>query len=406
MSEPNSNHNLEHNSANELADDLENLVDWDELEKEIIQIRRHFHQNPELSFKEFETANFIKDFMREIGLNFKDQVGGSGIVADLKEDSPDKKTVAVRVDMDALPITEKNNLEYKSKNNGVMHACGHDSHLAIGLGIAKVVASLKNKIEGNIKLVFQPAEEKLQGAEAMLEAGLLEENKIDYIFGFHNWPELPTGQVGLKDGAIMAAVDKFEVELLGKGGHGSEPHKADDPVIMLNNFITQVQTIVSRRLNPLDSAVISIGQIEGGTAFNIIPDQLSLKGTVRTLNEDVREKIFQNLKKILDNLSSEASYNLKYDNLIPPLINNKKVNEFIFETLNTTPGLPKVEYIENPSLVGEDFALFLNEIPGSYFFLGAGVESGKLHDAEYNVNEDILIPGIKTLLGITLNLIR
>jgi amidohydrolase len=385
---------------------IDNLFDWNSLEEEIVKIRRHFHRNPELSFEEFETSKFIINFLKDNGYEVEAKIGGTGIAADLKSGVINKKTVAIRVDMDALPVTEKNNLEYKSQNAGVMHACGHDSHLAIGLGIAKVLAKLKEKIDGNVKLIFQPAEEKLQGAKAMLESGFLADSKIDFILGFHNWPELPAGQIGLKDDSIMAAVDKFEVDLLGRGGHGSEPHKTNDPVIMMNNFITQLQTIISRKLNPLDSAVISICQIEAGTAFNIIPDQVKLKGTIRSLNENVREQIYQNIKKILDNLTSEGSYNLKYDKLVPALVNNSKVNELIFETLNKDPELPEVKFIKNASLVGEDFALFLKKIPGSYFFLGSGEDSGKLHDAEYNIDEKMLIPGIKALLGIVMKLIN
>jgi amidohydrolase len=384
---------------------IESLYNWDDLEKEVIKLRRHFHRNPELSFKEFETAKFIMNYLKDHNYKLNDQIGGTGITADLKNDSSSKKTASIRIDMDALPIEEKNNLEYKSENNGVMHACGHDSHLAIGLGIAKVLSSLKKEIDGNVKFIFQPAEEKLQGAKAMLEDGILKDNKIDFILGFHNWPELPEGIVGLKDDAIMAAVDKFEVILSGQGGHGSEPHKTNDPVIMLNNFITQIQTIISRRLNPLESAVISIGQIEGGNAFNIIPDQIKLKGTVRSLNNDVSDQIFLNMQKILDNLTAEGSYNLKYDKLIPPVVNNKKINKLIFNTLKTNPNLPDVEYIKNSSMVGEDFSLFLDEIPGCYFFLGSGEKSGQLHDSKYNVNDDILIPGVKTFLGIILNIL-
>jgi len=273
--------------------------------------------------------------------------------------------------------------------------------VAVVLGAAKAAALNKDKIPGNIVFIFQPAEEKLSGAEKMLDAGILDHYSIDAVFGFHNWPELPTDKIGLKKGAIMAAVDKFEVELIGRGSHGSEPHKSADPIIMLNSFITQLQTIVSRKINPLEPAVVSIGKIEAGTAFNIIPDKVRLEGTVRSFSKNISSQVEREMENILKSAAYQGSYQLDYKRLIPPTVNDNKMTEMLYDLINADQNLPEAVYIDKASTVGEDFSLFLENIPGSYFFLGSkkGKEA-KLHDAEYDVNEKILLPGVKVIMAV------
>ncbi|MGD6963687.1 M20 family metallopeptidase [Fictibacillus phosphorivorans] len=376
---------------------------------EMVEIRRHLHQNPELSFEEVETPAFIASYHEKLGLDVRTGVGGRGVVATLKGGKPGK-TVALRADFDALPIQEENESPYKSKVPGVMHACGHDGHTASLLVLAKVLAELKNEVEGTIVFIHQHAEELAPGgAIAMIEDGCLD--GVDVIYGTHLWATMPTGTIGYRTGPVMAAADSFTIKVQGKGGHGAQPHKTRDSIVIGAQLVSNLQQIVSRRVNPLDAAVVSVGAFEAKNAFNVIADTAKLTGTVRTFKEEVRVAIEQEIDRIAKGtcLASDASYEYVFKRGYPAVVNHKDDTEFVVDVARKVPGVVELEEIE-PQMGGEDYSYYLERVPGTFFFTGALDEAWEEvyphHHPKFKINEDALLIAANLLGAATLTYLK
>ncbi|MTI65551.1 MAG: amidohydrolase [Firmicutes bacterium] len=367
--------------------------------KEVIDLRRYFHKHPEVGFKEYNTSKKIANLLESFGLTVITNVAKTGVIGILKGSKPGK-TIAIRADMDALNIKEKTNLKFKSENSKVMHACGHDGHIAICLGAAKILSELKEEIKGNIKFIFQPAEEGPGGAKEMIDEGALKNPKVDAIIGLHIWPEIDSGYVGIKKDTIMAAADRFDIKIKGLGGHGAVPHLAKDPIVIGSQIVNSLQTIVSREIDPLDCAVVSTCMFNSGSVFNVIPNDATLSGTVRTLNNETRNLIPKRIESFIKNITkaNDCSYEFNYSYYYPPTINDKNFTTF-FEGVAKEILDEKVFEIKRPSMGGEDFSFYLQKVPGTFFFLGTkNIDKGiniPLHHPEYNIDEDILPLGIK-----------
>ncbi|MDR0823171.1 MAG: amidohydrolase [Endomicrobium sp.] len=361
--------------------------------QEIIRIRRAIHQNPELSRQEYQTAKFIEGELDKLHIPHK-RVAKTGVVGILKTGKAGK-TIALRADIDALPIQEENNISYKSKNAGIMHACGHDNHLAIVLGAAAYLVQNKKDLQGNVKFIFQPSEEISGGAKAVLKAGAFKNPKVDIVLGAHVSPRIKSGKIGIKFGAMMASVDRFHIEILGFMAHGAHPHLGKDAITAAAEFILSVQTIVSREIDPLQPAVITLGKISGGDSYNIICKNISIDGTVRTLNSEVRKHIKAAIIKRLKSLAlaHDIKYKLDYFDNAKPLINNQKIADFCLKTAQEFYGKNNVIIIEKPVMGGEDFSEYLEVAEGN--FLNIGTNKNKQtayphHNSKFNVDEDAL----------------
>ncbi|MEC1305064.1 MULTISPECIES: M20 family metallopeptidase [Lysinibacillus] len=367
---------------------------------EMVGIRRHLHEYPELSFEEVETPSYIATFHRELGHVVREGVGGRGVVAILRGGKPGK-TVALRADFDALAIQEENDVPYKSKIAGKMHACGHDGHTATLLGLAKALNAMRDQIEGNVVFIHQHAEEVAPGgAKPMIEDGCLE--GVDVIFGTHLWAPTPLGEILVKDGAIMAAADKVEITVQGKGGHGAEPHHSIDAVTLASQFVVNAQQLVSRRIDPLKSAVLTIGHFEAINPFNVIADRVVLAGTIRTFEEEVRIQMEQELEAVLNAtcLAFGASYEYRYTRGYPPVYNHLRETEFLAQLASTVPGVDQVITCP-PFMIGEDFAYYLEKVPGTFFFTGAKKPEWETayphHHARFDFDERAMLIAAKTL---------
>ncbi len=371
----------------------------EEFKEEIIAWRKHIHMYPELSGKEYKTAEFIVERLKEFGIEeiYPAFGGTTSVVAYIRAENPsDGKAVGLRADIDALPIEEKNDVPYKSRVPGVMHACGHDAHTAMLLGAAKILNQLRDKLPRDVKLIFQSCEEypPCSGARALVEAGVCDD--LGVIFGMHVYPEIPSGTVGVKEGAMMAAADFFKVELIGKSAHASKPHMGVDPILMAAQAINSIHHIVSRKVNPLHPAVVTIGKIEGGYAPNQIPDEVKMEGTVRTFNEAVRDKIADWMERALKGIAEVygGEYRFEYIHGYPPVINDKNATRYVREVVKKLLGEDRLIELTEPSMGGEDFAYYLKKVPGSYIRLGTrNEEKGlvyPLHSAHFDVDEDIL----------------
>ncbi len=365
--------------------------------KTLQNIRRTIHQKPELSKKEFETAKFVEKILNEQNIKTYRlcKTGVIGILEGTKKSLKKIKTLALRADMDALPITEKNNTLYKSKNSGVMHACGHDGNTTIMLGTAMLLARQKESFSGKIQFTFQLDEETSTGAKSMIDNGVLSKNKVDCILGVHVSPWIKSGKVGLKYGAMMAGVDKFVIEIKGLLGHGAYPHLSKDSIVAASEFIISLQTIVSRILNPLEPAVITVGKIEGGQQYNIICDKVTLTGTVRTLNVKTRELVKKEIVKRLDGICKNYSmtYTIDYQSLNTPLINTDSVVDLCLESAKQCYGNKNIELLKNPSMGGEDFAEYLKEVKGAFIYVGTSCNektSYPWHHENFDLDETAL----------------
>lgn len=381
----------------------------DENYEEMVGIRRHLHEYPELSFEEVETPAYIAAYHKELGHEVREGVGGRGVVAVLRGARPGK-TVALRADFDALAIQEENDLPYKSKVAGKMHACGHDGHTATLLGLAKALNKMKSEITGNIIFIHQHAEEVAPGgAKPMIEDGCLD--GVDVIFGTHLWAPTPIGEILVKDGAIMAAADKVEIAIQGKGGHGAEPHHSIDAVTLASQFVISAQQLISRRIDPLKSAVLTIGHFEAINPFNVIADRVKLAGTIRTFEEDVRTQMEQELEAVLNAtcLAFGASYEYRYTRGYPPVYNHQKETEFVAQLASTVPGVEQVKTCP-PFMIGEDFAYYLEKVPGTFFFTGAKSPEWETayphHHARFNFDERAMLIAAKTLGKATLEYLK
>ena len=376
-----------------------------EIEKMIIDWRRDFHQFPELSFQEHRTGDVIADELREMGLEPKVKVGKTGVTADLKFGNG--PVIGLRADMDALPIQETSGLPFSSQNDGVMHACGHDGHMAMLLGAAKALTQKDNQYNGTVRFIFQPAEEGEGGARYMIEDGCLE--GIDEIYGIHVWNYQPVGEVGVKDGPVLAAADMFDIKIKGIGGHGAAPQGTVDSVVVASYLVQALQTIVSRNTNPLESTVISIGKINGGNNFNIIADEVSLSGTARAYSEENRNLIKTRMEEIIKGVEKTYNANITFDykDGYPPTINHvgptQKVLKAAEKVVGDKAGMPYL------SMGGEDFAYYLKEKPGCFFFVGSAPNEQELfetphHCSHFTMDERALLVGPSIYLNLLDNI--
>lgn len=360
-------------------------------EEKLIEIRRDLHRNPELSFKEFRTTKLIKDMLREMDIEVLELGNETGVVGLLKgaEDGP---TIGLRGDIDALPITEENDIPFKSENEGVMHACGHDVHTTSLLGAAMILSKMRKEIKGRIKFIFQPAEEINEGAQLLIDKGVMEDPKIDAVFGLHNHPDIPKGQVGVKVGGLMAAVDTIRIRVRGVGGHGAIPNKTIDPILTSAAIIQGIQSVVSRNVSPQDSAVVSIGTLKAGEANNVIPEEVYMTGTVRTFNPELRVEMPKYLTRSIVHIAKAygAEAELEYINHLPAVINDETMTELGRKAVITVCG-PEGPVDPTPSMGGEDFALYMQNIPGCFFWLGVGNEEKgfvhQWHHPKFNADE-------------------
>lgn len=383
------------------------------IEHQLIGWRRHLHQYPELSFQEYRTSQFIVGILNQIeGIAIRTNIANTGIVATIT--SGEGKTVAIRADMDALPIMEKNEHVYQSKKPGVMHACGHDAHTAILLGTAKILAkkAKEGSFQGTIKLIFQPAEEMtddegLSGAPRMMQEGVLED--VESIIALHMCPWEPVGTIQMNDGYSMANVDVFRGKISGTGGHGGYPHVGTDPIWMLGFFLQAFYGAISRKISALETAVASIGQIQTGTATNIIPEEVSITGTLRTYSPEVREQLVQVVEqafKVVEPLG--GSYIFEVERGEPALYNDPKVNEVIKNAAKKL--YPDIKIVQKPfGLGGEDFAYMTREVPGAMFFLGCALPDGisrDLHTNIFDIDERCLSMGVSILAASALKLLK
>ncbi|THE11069.1 amidohydrolase [Bacillus timonensis] len=386
---------------------LHNLYDTlDNKYTEMVNIRRYLHQHPEVSFKEYKTAEYIANFYKNIGVEVRTNVGGNGVVAKIHGDKSGP-TVALRADFDALPIQDEKDVPYKSTVPGVMHACGHDGHTATLLVLAKTLHEMKDQLAGNVVLIHQHAEEFAPGgAIAMIEDGCLE--GVDVIFGTHLWATTPTGAIEYRVGPIMAAADRFEIKVQGSGGHGAHPHTTKDAIVIGSQLVMNLQQIVSRRVDPIESAVVTLGSFVAENPFNVIADSAKLEGTVRTFSEDVRSQIEVEIERIVKGtcIASDSSYTYAYHRGYPAVVNHKEQTDFLVEVAENVPGVVHVNETA-PQMGGEDFAYYLQHVPGSFFFTGAmPVDEANAyphHHPKFDIDEKAMLIAAKTLGAATLN---
>ncbi len=370
-----------------------------EISNEIITIRRDIHRHPELGFDVHRTANLVAEKLRELGLRVRTEVGRTGVIGDLI--CGDGPTIALRADMDALPIQETGYNEYISQIDGVMHACGHDGHTAMLLGVAKVLANKKDVLKGTIRFLFQPAEEGGGGARFMIDDGCL--NNVDEIYGIHLWNYQKYGEVGVKEGPILAAADEFIIKVHGIGGHGAAPQGSVDAIVASAHLITALQTIVSRNTNPLESTVVTVGMINGGYNFNIIADEVVLKGTVRSYTEENRQLIKTRIAEIMKGVSQSfgANITLDYHDGYPPTINDLGIVTKLIKSARKIAG----EGVGLPylSMGGEDFSYYTQKVPGCFFFVGSAPEDQPFrsvphHCSHFDIDERALLVGTSIFL--------
>ena len=368
------------------------------IQKQLVAWRRRLHQCPEIGLQTPLTAAYVAEELRKMGLDVKTGVGGHGVTA-LLGGKKFGKTLGIRADMDGLNVTEETGLPFASKIQGKMHACGHDSHVAMALGAAYVLAQHRDRIQGNVKFIFQPGEEGPGGAEPMIRDGALRTPKVDAIIGLHGgkiWPGEP-GEVWVRThGPMMACMDRIDVKIKGQGGHGALPHETVDAISIAAHAICTLQTVVSREIKPLDPAVISIGQIAGGSASNVIAGEVAFEGTVRALKQEVRQFMAKRIGEILNGVakSMRGQCQCKYHFGYPPLYNDAEFTQFFATAAATIVGEKRVRELDEPSMGGEDMAYFLNETPGTYFFLPtSNAKKGQVfphHHPKFDIDEDNL----------------
>lgn len=389
---------------------------------EIIEKRHHIHQYPELSNREFETAKLVAEHLRSLGIEVTTGVAHTGVVGILKGGRPGP-VVAVRADMDALPVTEDTPYPFKSmvrttylgQEVGVSHACGHDIHTAVQLGVASVLASMRDEIPGTVKFIFQPAEEGAPpgeegGAKLMVEEGVLENPRPSAIFGLHTQAEMEVGKVGFAVGPALAAVDHFIIKIRGKQGHGAAPHLSIDPVVMGAQAVMAFQTIRSRTLSPLEPSVVTVGIFRGGQRFNIIPGEVHLEGTVRSYNPEVRDTVERRMHEILEGITTSygGTFELNYDRGTPATINDPDLAKMMLPTMERVMGKENV-ITRDPTMGGEDFAYYANEIPGFFYWLGMvkpGTTSGGHHNPKFMADDSCIPVGMRVMTNLLLDYLK
>ncbi|HOP95174.1 MAG TPA: M20 family metallopeptidase [Dictyoglomaceae bacterium] len=377
-----------------------------EIMEEVIEIRRDIHKYPELGFQEYKTSDKITRYLKNLGIDVK-RMAKTGVVGILKG-KEEGKTILLRADMDALPIQELNNVPYKSQNDGVMHACGHDGHTAILLGTAKILAKHKDELKGNVKFVFQPAEELPPGgAELMIKEGVLENPYVDKVYALHLWNLIPTGKISVRKGTFCAQADAFTIKVKGKGGHGSAPNKTVDPIIISTQIVQALQAVPSREIDPLTPFVLSVCKIQSGDTFNVIPEEAEIQGTVRSFDQNLAKKVSKRVKTIAKNISeaflgeAEVDYQFGY----PPVKNDGKEVKLVKEIAKEVIGEENIEDL-GPSMGGEDFSYFLEKRPGAMFWLGSSNEEKGLthpnHSAFFDFDEESMAIGIEIFAKIVM----
>ncbi|WP_250122449.1 M20 family metallopeptidase [Chroococcidiopsis sp. CCMEE 29] len=367
----------------------------------LIEIRRHIHSHPELSGQEYQTAAFVAGVLSSNGVHVQEAVGKTGVVGEVQGTGSTDSLLAIRSDMDALPIQERTGLEYASRASGIMHACGHDVHTTVGLGTAMVLSQLADELPGNVRFVFQPAEETAQGASWMVKDGAMD--KVRAILSLHVFPSIPAGSVGIRYGALTAAADDLEIIIVGESGHGARPHEAIDAIWIAAQVITTLQQAISRTQNPLRPVVLSIGQISGGRAPNVIADQVKLLGTVRSLHPETRANLPKWISQIVAHVCDTygARYEVNYRPGTPGVQNDLFLSQLLQTAAEEAWGSDRVQVLTEPSLGAEDFSLYLEHAPGAMFRLGVGYEDRAinypLHHPQFEVNESAILTGVITL---------
>lgn len=383
------------------------------IEAELKENRRYIHMHPELSFREYNTSSFIQKKLDEMGIKYVSGIAENGICAYIygnkNIESESMKSILIRADMDALPIDEVSDKPYKSQNKNVMHACGHDAHVAVLLGVCKVLNNFKDKFGGVVKAVFQPGEETSGGALPMIEEGVLENPHTDVCVALHCDSDLDCGTIRVKPGSLYASPDDFRITVKGKGGHGAEPHNCIDPIMISASIIQALNNLISRETDPFDNAVISVGSIHGGSATNIIPDSVEIQGTARSLTNEVRgflkKRIGETAEGICKTFGAECEY--EYTELFPPLINDEKLVEDVYDSACRSIGKDKCVWGGAPTMAGEDFSYFSQNRPSVLFKLGCRNKSlgivSPIHHSSFDIDENCLKTGVKVFVGFVLD---
>jgi len=372
----------------------------------LITVRRDLHRIPELGFKEEKTSAYVANYLKREGLSVVTGIARTGVVGLLDTGRPGP-TLLVRADMDALPITEATGLPFASRHPGVMHACGHDGHTAMALVTATVMNTLKDRINGAIKFVFQPAEEGPGGAKPMIEAGVMDNPRVDYALGCHIWPTIPEGTIGIRAGVLMAAMFRFDITIKGKGGHGAMPQLCVDALETGCQVVAALQRIVSRQMDPLQPSVVTVGKFEAGTAFNVIPETATFCGTARTFDKTTWKRWPEIIETIVKGVSKSmgAGYEMSHEQGYPPTVNDPDMADRMKRIAGEVVGVDRV-VVPDKTLGGEDMAFFLERVPGCFFCLGAGNESyAGIHNPRFGFNEDILLSGVETYCRAAIDLL-
>lgn len=377
-------------------------------EHDIVAMRRDFHAHPELAYEEVRTSGIVAERLRALGIEVFTGIGITGVIGILRGEAGNGPCVLVRADMDALPILEENDWEWKSGTPGKMHACGHDCHVATALTVARLLSQERSTLRGTVKFMFQPAEEGYAGAQKMMDDGLLEDGKYgprpDAALGLHVWSDMEVGKVAVQSGPVMASADEFEATITGKGGHGALPHQTIDPIVVAAQIVMALQTTVSRNLDPLQPGVVTVGKVLAGSAFNIIPGKAELAGTIRAFDPIVRATLERRCREIIEEIpkafgaTSQWNFKLGY----PPTVNNERITEIVRGALGSTLGEENVTPF-TPVMGAEDFSLVLEKIPGCYFFVGGRSEAANAlfphHHAKFNIDERALEIGARALVA-------
>lgn len=381
-----------------------------QIKEEIIALRRDIHSHPELGFEEKRTSKIVAGRLEFLGLTVTRDIAETGVVGILEgtEDSP---VLLLRFDMDALPILEENDVNYASQNPGVMHACGHDSHVAIGLSVAKLLAEKRDTLQGTVKFVFQPAEEGGGGAERMVDEGVLENPKPDFSMGVHVWNDKPVGWYGLTKGPVMAGAHIFSVKLEGKGAHAASPHQGVDPVVASAQIITSLQTILSRNVPPLESAVLSVCQVDSGTAFNIIPQQANFSGTIRTFKPEVFERVKQRFTSIVNDVASafDCQAEISIKRITYPVVNDPVLVDLMANAVNAVDAQAVIDF-SHQTMGSEDFSFMMHDIPGCFVMIGSadtekGLNYGH-HHPKFDIDEACLPYAVAVLASGAVDILR
>jgi amidohydrolase len=378
-----------------------------ELKDLIINTRRDLHRIPETAYTEKKTSAYVADYLTKEGLDVQTEIAQFGVVGLMDTGKPGP-TLMIRADMDALPLNEDTGLAFASQHKGAMHACGHDSHMAMVLGAATVFKKVKNELSGTIKFLFQPAEEGPGGAKPMIDAGVMDNPKVDYSIGCHVWPQLPEGTIGVRSGPLMAAMDRFDIKIFGKGGHGAMPHLCVDALEVGTQVVNALQRIVSRHMDPLAPTVVTVGTFHAGTAFNIIPGEAELSGTTRSFDLNFWKSSQERIEKIIRGVcdSMGAEYELNFAFAYPPTINDEFMADVVGRCAAMVVGKEGV-LVPDKIMGGEDFSFYAQKSKGCFFFLGVGREgSTPVHNAKFDLKEDLMLLGVETYCRVALELLK